>query len=230
MADKKITALTAATEAATEDLLHIIDDPNGSPVNKRLTVKNFLGGLVHTTNGTVATSDEVVLKISHTADTDVSSTNIYNNVITLQINTQPTHTGTTDGNVGRLYTAEFTNYLNDANVQITTEGAAVVAKLDHRSANTSSVANVYPLVVSVANGAAQSVNTAAFIKFDASGAGSNTVSYVLDILPGGGFGAAAGANAGPVLTTGANTAAANGALKIQVSGQTKYIMLYDAVA
>lgn len=227
MADKKITALTAATEGATEDLLHIIDDPNGSPVNKKLTIKNFLGGITHTTNGTAAGTDEVVLKIAHNADSDVSSTNVYNNAISLQVNAQATHTGTTDGNVGRLYTAEFTNYINDANTRITTEGAAVVAKLEHRSANTSSVANCYPLVLSVANGAAQSVNTVAFMKMDASGAGANTVNFVMDIIPGGGFGVTAGANAGPIFTSG-TAATAAGALKVQVSGTTRYIALYSA--
>ena len=228
MADKKITALTAATAAATEDLLHVIDDPGGSPVNKKLTVKNFLGGITHTTTGTNAGTDEVILKIAHTVDTDVSSTNVYNNSMAVQVNSIATHTGTTDGNVGKFYTAEFTNFINDANTRITSEGAAVVAKVDHNSANTSSVATVYPLVLSIANSAAAtSVNAMAFMKMEAPAGTSSDAQFVLDIIPGGGFGESSGANAGPIFTSGTASTAA-GALKVKVSDQTRYIALFSS--
>ena len=45
MADKKVTQMTALTATVSPDLLLIIDDPNGTPVGKRVTIKTLFGAI-----------------------------------------------------------------------------------------------------------------------------------------------------------------------------------------
>ena len=51
MADKIMTYLTdLSTGIASNDILHVVDDPTGSPVHKKVSVFNLMGNLNHTTN------------------------------------------------------------------------------------------------------------------------------------------------------------------------------------
>ena len=55
MADKKITALTSlGTATAREDLLHVVDDPGGTPTNKKVTIGEYANALKAPVTGTDA--------------------------------------------------------------------------------------------------------------------------------------------------------------------------------
>jgi len=111
LADKKITALTSLTTSASEDLLLIIDDPNGTAVSKRITVKNFFGAVSSnvvfsgrsrlTGNTTIVSSNTVI-----TCNVNITSSGLLkvNNAIITVRTTPSTNNAVTEGyKVGQIF-------------------------------------------------------------------------------------------------------------------------------
>ena len=82
MADLKITSMTsAAAGTALEDVLHIIDDPTGTPINKKVTVGEVLNALAAPV--TLAVGDLTLTEAVHGGRMSIVPDQSSSSVITL---------------------------------------------------------------------------------------------------------------------------------------------------
>lgn len=112
MANLKITQLTALTTGtAAPDLLIIIDDPNGTPVSKKLTVKNFLAAIPSNTvfNARVSLKSNTTISCSNTiitSNVNITSSGLFkvNNAI-ITVRTAPsTNNAVNEGyKIGQIF-------------------------------------------------------------------------------------------------------------------------------
>ena len=61
MADQKVSELPTLATAAGEDLIYVVDDPNGTPVSKKISLNSLLGSVpANTTFAQTATFNNKV--------------------------------------------------------------------------------------------------------------------------------------------------------------------------
>lgn len=106
MADKKVSQLTSLTTTAAPDLLLIVDDPNGTPVSKSITIKNLFATVPANTafSANVTVSGNRALFSSNVRVTKATTVNTF---ITTLKTTPSTNNATTESlSVGQMF---FTN-------------------------------------------------------------------------------------------------------------------------
>jgi len=119
MPDQKVSELTLHTLPASEDLLLIVDDPNGTPASKRITLKTLFGSITSNTviNGNTTrvngSNAQFTANLNSTGITTVNQLVIANN--NLRITTAKTpasNNPVSEFGAGRQGTMFFdTNYL-----------------------------------------------------------------------------------------------------------------------
>jgi len=119
MADKKVTQLTELTTTVAEDQLLVVDDPNGTPASKRITIKSIFGTIPANTKFTGAKNIINSANTWYTGNVSVTGT-LLANTAKMTIGTAPSsNNATTAGMIkGDL---KFTNthiYLAISNAMV----------------------------------------------------------------------------------------------------------------
>ena len=113
MADLKVTALTSLSAAtAREDLLHLIDDPSGTPINKKISAENVFNN-IPSWLGLAQTSQSI------TADASSQVANITSAVTEINATSATGAISLADGSDGQIKTCINTSTSGTNNVVIT---------------------------------------------------------------------------------------------------------------
>jgi len=126
MADKKMTALTdLSTAIDSADILHVVDDPTGSPINKSVSVFNLFGNLKHTSNAGDA-SGRAFTSSALTVGNDATT----GDTVALSTYTNHTNATGTTRTINNLYGAKFQADVNGADANVTGVVAGTLVTVD----------------------------------------------------------------------------------------------------
>lgn len=224
MADRKISELTTTNKIAQNDLYHVVTSPSSTPTNQKVQA-HTVHKADYTSNTGYSTITESILTQGGTGQTLKAG---YFTIVA--DNSFGGASGAAVLTTGIALEANVVIGDSDGYTTVTQETAGFKSSVDLR--RTGSISSIYSAVIEFSDTTTNRASSpTAFIKLqDTKTASTANVSYVLDLFPEAAYGATLGTNTGPVFTSGANTAVANGAILVRVGGEDKYIMLHDDIA
>tara|TARA_B000000609_G_scaffold135771_1_gene111556 strand:- start:52 stop:819 length:768 start_codon:yes stop_codon:yes gene_type:complete len=145
MADKKMTELQdLGAGIAAGDILHVVDDPLVAPVNKQVTVENFVGNLNKTVGATEGAAGKSGVK--STLTTGALASPAYGTLTPLET----TLTASAAAEHTNVYGAKITAKMSSASSNLTLatgEAAGLYAELDLTDGITNVGGKTYGLIV-----------------------------------------------------------------------------------